>query len=147
VKPIERARLAVTVARLRDRMGKAPPDLRAVLRQMAALRSAEPIRWIQASAGNSIRVVPVSEVCYFQSDAKYTKVVCDRGEMHIRRTIKELSGCLDPEAFWQVHRGTIVNAARIDAVLRNGEQMLLKLVGRSERLAVSQPFQHRFRRA
>jgi DNA-binding LytR/AlgR family response regulator len=147
VKPIERDRLAVTVARLRERLQSEPPDLKDLLRRLAAgARATEPIRWIQASAGNKIHIVPISEVSYFQSDAKYTKVVSDRGEMHVRRTIKELAERLDPDAFWQVHRGTIVNASRIDAVVRDGEQVLLKIRGRNERLAVSASFQTRFRR-
>jgi len=145
VKPIERERLAVTVARLRERMKSEPADVEELLRRLG-MRAAEPIRWIQASAGNRIRIVPVSEVAYFQADAKYTKVVSDRGEMHIRRTIKELVDGLDAEAFWQIHRSTIVNASRIDSVSREGDHMLLKLVGREEGLPVSAPFQHRFRR-
>jgi len=146
VKPIERERMAVTVARLRQRLASPPADIEPSLQKVAATQATHRIRWIQASAGYRIRIVPIEEVFYFQAEAKYTKVATERGEMHIRRTIKELVDGLDPESFWQVHRGTIVNAARIDAVIRDGEQMNLQLIGRRERLAVSQPFQARFRR-
>lgn len=145
VKPIESGRLAVTIARLRQRMASVPADLESLLRELANSGTKGRIRWVQASVGNRIRIVPVEEIHYFQADAKYTKVVTDRGELHIRRSIKELADGLDPEAFWQVHRGTIVNASRIDSIQRDGERMDLRLVGRPEKLAVSQPFQSRFR--
>ena len=146
VKPIERERLAVTVARLQQRIHSAPADLGEVLRMIAKANQPDQIRWVQASVGNRIRIVPVEEVFYFQSEAKYTKVVTTRGELHIRRSIKELSEGLDSDAFWQIHRGTIVNAKLIDSVARKGELMELRLVKRDERLAVSQPYQHLFRR-
>jgi DNA-binding LytR/AlgR family response regulator len=146
VKPIERDRLAVTVARLRQRLTAAPVELTEVLRLIEKSRRPENIRWIQASVGAQIRIVPVEEVIYFQSDAKYTKVVTRRGELHIRRSIKELLEGLDPNDFWQIHRGTVVNAKCVDSVSRNSEQMQLRLVGRGEKLPVSEPYQFRFRR-
>lgn len=146
VKPIERDRLAVTVARLRQRLTSVPANLTEVLRLIEKSRRPENIRWIQASVGAQIRIVPVEDVIYFQSDAKYTKVVTRRGELHIRRSIKELLEGLDPNDFWQIHRGTVVNAKCVDSVSRNSEQMQLRLVGRGEKLPVSEPYQFRFRR-
>ncbi|MBI3715336.1 MAG: response regulator [Betaproteobacteria bacterium] len=146
VKPIDRDRLAVTVARLRQRITSAPADLGEALRRIDKNNQPDRIKWIQASVGSRIRIVPVEEVVFFQSEAKYTKVVTSRGDLHIRRSIKELAEGLDADAFWQIHRGTIVNAKLIDSVIRNGENMELSLVKRSERLAVSLPYQHRFRR-
>jgi DNA-binding LytR/AlgR family response regulator len=146
VKPIERDRLAVTVARLRQRLTSVPANLTEVLRLIEKSRRPENIRWIQASVGTQIRIVPVEDVIYFQSDAKYTKVVTKRGELHIRRSIKELLEGLDPNDFWQIHRGTIVNAKCVDSVSRSSEQMRLRLVGRGEKLSVSEPYQFRFRR-
>jgi DNA-binding LytR/AlgR family response regulator len=145
VKPIEPERLAVTVARLRQRIDAAPADLGEVLRLIAKASAGERIRWIQASVGNRIRIVPVEEVFYFQADAKYTKVAAQRGDLHVRRTIRELAEGLDSDAFWQIHRSTIVNASRIDSVVHDGGRMDLRLVGRDEKLSVSQPFQGRFR--
>ncbi len=146
VKPIERERLAVTVARLRQRLTSAPAELTEVLRLIEKSRKPAAIRWIQASVGTQIRIVPIEEVRYFQSDAKYTKVVTTRGELHIRRSIKELLEGLDGEVFWQIHRGTIVNAKCVDSISRSGEQMLVRLVGHKEKLPVSEPYQFRFRR-
>lgn len=145
LKPIERERLAITVARLRQRIHSAPVDLSEALRLLAKANSSERIAWIQASSGNRIRIVPVQECFYFQADTKYTKVATLRGDVYIRKSIKELGQRLDADEFWQIHRGTIVNASYIDSVVRDGVRMDLRIVGRDEKLAVSQPFQSRFR--
>jgi DNA-binding LytR/AlgR family response regulator len=146
VKPLERERLAASVSRLKQRLEQKPPDLTGLLEQLRLAGDGERIRWIQASVGNKIRIIPTEEVIYFQSEAKYTKVAADRGDMHIRRTIKELTDQLDPKAFWQVNRGIIVNVSRVEEVLRNGEHLSIRLRGRPEKLAVSQPFHHLFKR-
>lgn len=145
VKPIVTERLAITTARLRQRVTQPPADVTEALRRLSNLGQPEYIRWIQASAGNQIKFVPIEDIIYFQADAKYTKVVSTRGECHIRRTIKELADSLDPNLFWQVHRGTIVQAKLIDSVTRNGEAMTLKLIGCRDTLSVSQPYQPIFR--
>lgn len=144
VKPIEPERIAVTVARLRQRIDSPPPDLGEALRLIAKVDSGH-IKWIQASAANKIRIIPIDEVQFFQADAKYTRVASNRGDVHIRKTVKELVDGLDPDRFWQIHRGTIVNAMRIESVTRKGDHMELKVIEREERLAVSLPFQQRFR--
>lgn len=146
LKPLERERLALMVDRVKKRLSMAPPDLASLLDRLRGARAPEPIRWIQASVGNRIRIVAVDEVAFFQSDAKYTKVVSPAGEMHIRRSIKELLDGLDPKTFWQVSRSTIVNVARVEEVKAQEERMEVKMRGHEEPIAVSRPFQHRFRR-
>ena len=78
-----------------------------------APRTADHLRWIKASVGQNVRLIPVEEVLFFQSDEKYTRVVTAEAETLIRKPIKELLDELDPDKFWQVHRATIVN---VDAI-------------------------------
>jgi DNA-binding LytR/AlgR family response regulator len=93
-----------------------------------------------------MRLITVDEICYFQSDTKYTRAVTTNGEALIRRPLKELLKELDPSLFWQIHRSTIVNVSAIAAVSRNlAGRMSVKLKSRSETLSVSQPFAHLFR--
>jgi DNA-binding LytR/AlgR family response regulator len=133
------------VARLKTRLHTPPADLRHLLAQLSA-RGEGRLRWIQASVGNTIKFITVDEVFYFQSDTKYTRVVSDQGEALIRKSLKELTDELDPERFWQVHRGTVINMDRIQAVQRDGEGgMTVMLKGCPDKLAVSQSYQARFR--
>lgn len=153
LKPIADDRLAVTVSRLRRafaRAGTPQPDLTDLVERVAhALGSGgrtERLRWVRASQGERVRIVPVEEVCYFQARDKYTAVVCDEGELLIRTPIKELEESLDPDRFWRVHRNAIVNLHRVEAVSRYlGGRLALRLRGRSEALVVSRQYAPRFR--
>jgi DNA-binding LytR/AlgR family response regulator len=153
--------MAKVVARLRARLAApatdppgeagaatlARPDLAALIARLAARDEAEGrLRWIRASQGNALTLIHVDDVLYFQAEDKYTKVVTAGAEALIRKPIKELYDELDPDAFWQIHRGTIVNLRAIDKVTRDWrDQPVIALHGRPERLTVSRTFAHRFK--
>jgi DNA-binding LytR/AlgR family response regulator len=159
LKPFNEARLTETVTRLREHLAAKEddnahadlnePDLAGVLRQLANRMGlpAEPfLRWIKASVGQTVRLIPVDEVLYFQSDEKYTRVALEDSEVLIRKPIKELLAELDPKQFWQIHRATVVNTRAIAGVVRGErDQADLKLKGRSETLTVSRNFTHLFK--
>ena len=109
-------------------------------------RAAESLRWVKASVGQSVRLIPVEEVLFFQSDEKYTRVVLCDSEALIRKPIKELLDELDPEKFWQVHRATIVNVDHIASVKRGlKDQAEIALRDCRETLIVSRAFTHLFK--
>ncbi len=146
LKPVSVARLAKTVARLKAPAGAAP-DLAAQLRQLLAVPpAAETLREIRAGAGNSVKMIPLDEVCYFQASDKYTSVVTPEGESLIRTPLKELLAQLPPHRFQQVHRGTIVNLAEVASAERDETgRVSLKLRSRQETLAVSRVYAELFR--
>ena len=139
LKPVTDARLAQTVERLKHRVTDhaAAPDLRAAPERLA---------WIRASVGQQVRLIPVEDVCCFQANDKYTSVFTKDGEALIRTALRELVDALDPDRFWQVHRGTIVNLAHVGATNRDlAGRVSLSLKTRTEAIAVSRAFAHRFR--
>jgi len=146
MKPFNAGRLATAIARVRERLDAAPARLDGMLQ---ALREQAPkkgwLRWINASQGQNVRLVTTDEVCYFKADAKYTLVVTATTEDVIRKPIRELIDELDPEVFWPIHRGVVVNVNAIAMAHRklNG-QFELRLKARKETLAVSEPFAYRF---
>ena len=142
LKPLDRGRLLSTIARVKQRLGTATavPAAPVVVAPAAAAAPAY-LAWIQASVGSLLRVITVDEVIYFQSDAKYTRVVTPHVEALIRMPVKNLAEQLDPREFVQVGRGAIVNRRRIDAVLRRDGQMEIRLKGRQEVLHVSTGYQ------
>src|SRR5205085_10862589 len=104
------------------------------------------LKVIQASVGNSLRLVPMEDVVFFEAADKYVRVVCGDGEVLIRTPLKELLPQLDPHAFWQIHRGTVVRATAVDSVHRDEAGKLhLALRGRKERLPVSRLYAHLFK--
>ena len=148
LKPFDAQRLALAVARVRERLNSRPAQLDTLLAELAArVAKAQPyLRWITASRGAGVRLITVDEICYFQADTKYTRAVSAGSEALIRTPLSELLEQLDPAQFWQIHRSTIVNVGAIDSVARDlGGHVIVRLKGRDETLRVSQPFAHRFR--
>ena len=148
LKPVSMARLASSLSRVKERMQQAPVRLEGLLESLAAC--AEPgsqyLRWITASQGPKLKFVTVDRVCYFQADNKYTIVMTADSELLIRRPIKELAGSLDPQAFWQIHRSTLVNINEIADVTRDLHGHLrVHLKQRKETLPVSESYAHLFR--
>ncbi len=147
LKPFDAARLAVTVRRLEQRLHDAPASLETLLRELAGGQARTPfLRWINVSEGDAVRLVDVEEVCYFQSDTGYTRVVTADGDWLIRRSLRDLQGQLDPSVFWPIHRGTVVNAGAIDTVSRDFRgRISVILKARKEKLPVSDAHAHLFR--
>lgn len=146
LKPVTAQRLAQTVARLKARLNGPAADLRGLLEKLAAPQGAARLRWVRATVGAELRLIAVEEVCYFEAADKYTRVVTASGEALIRTPIRELAEQLDPEQFWQVHRGTLVNARRIAAASRDLRgRLVLRLKDVDEALVVSRAYAHLFR--
>jgi DNA-binding LytR/AlgR family response regulator len=157
VKPVEPARLADTVARLQERLRAAQPapDMAGLLDQLEArLQKKEgpaQLRWIRASVGQALRLIPVDEIDYLRSDEKYTLIAWrgdqgKPGEALIRTPLKELVAQLDAAQFVQVHRSAVVNLRAISHVTRgDNETASVHLKGRPEVLPVSRSFLHHFR--
>jgi DNA-binding LytR/AlgR family response regulator len=157
VKPVELARLHETVARLKERLRDAEPALNteALLQQLASqLRSgAQPagLRWIRASVGPTLRLIPAEDVDFLRSEDKYTLIAWrdDTGhprEAIIRTPLKELVAQLDATQFAQVHRSVVVNLRSVAHVTRGGNETAdIHLKGRGEVLPVSRSYLHLFR--
>jgi DNA-binding LytR/AlgR family response regulator len=154
LKPVDPARLAQTVARLRvapPAAARAATDMAALLQQLSTgLRKPAPLQVLQAGVGREVRLIRTDEVIYFESDSRYTRVVYDggagAGDALIRTPLKELLTQLDETLFWQVHRSVIVNHRHIAAAVRVDEgHMHLTLRGRAETLPVSRQFQGLFK--
>ena len=161
LKPVEPARLADTVSRLKERLQSSRPAinteqlLRQLSDQLATLQSGggarnEALRWIRAQAGKTVRLIAIDDVDYLRSDAKYTIVAWRDGgkaaEAVVRTPLKELLERLDAEQFAQVHRSVVVNLRAISHVKRHdNETAEIHVKGRDEVLPVSRNYLHLFR--
>jgi DNA-binding LytR/AlgR family response regulator len=151
LKPAQADRLALTCQRLRERVARRPAPMDALLAELgqrlgtgAAAR--EYLRWVQASVGTSLRMIPTRDILFFRAEDKYTRVQTERFEALIRKPIKELVEELDPAEFWQIHRAIVVRVDAVEQVSRNlAGQQIVHVKGRPERLEVSRTFNHLFR--
>jgi DNA-binding LytR/AlgR family response regulator len=155
LKPVSVQRLEQAVQRLQQRLSSVQPamapDLETIVAKLEErLRGSAPavprLRWISASVGETIKLFGIDQVLFFQSDEKYTRVVTAADEAHVRKPLKDIADGLDPEQFWQVHRGIIVRADAISRAQRDElGRITLQLHGHTERLPVSQAYAWRFR--
>ena len=147
LKPAERERLALTVERIRKRLAAAEsgPNMQQLLHLLSARlnpgSAPQHLQWIQASVGQAIQMIPTSDVLFFVSDEKYTRVQTAQVEALIRKPIKELVDEVDPQLFWQIHRSTLVNVKAIAGVSRDfrGRQ-IVSVKGHGEKLEVSRSY-------
>ncbi len=161
VKPVETARLAETVVRLKERLLAATPAsntdqlLQQLAEQLARFKQADsgaqPLRWLRAQVGQTLRLIAVEDIDYLRSDSKYTVIAWrgehgQVGEAVVRTPLKELLPQLDPTQFAQVHRSVIVNLRAISHVTRgDNETADIHLKHRKDVLPVSRNYLHLFR--
>ncbi len=152
LKPAEPARVALTCERLRARLKQAPDPMNELLAQLSqrigagGIKPREYMRWIQASVGANIRMIPTGDILFFRAEDKYTRVQTRGFEALIRKPIKELIDELDPDEFWQIHRAIVVRVDAVEQVSRDfrGRQ-IVHVKGSSEKLEVSRTFNHLFK--
>jgi DNA-binding LytR/AlgR family response regulator len=156
VKPVDAARLAQTTARLQERLRTAMSavNTEVLLQQLAATlerqNASAPLRWIRASVGQTVTLIPVQDIDFLRADEKYTVVAWHEGtgttrEAIIRTPLKDLAAQLDATQFAQVHRSVIVNLSSVARVLRGANETAhVHLKGRPEVLPVSRGFLHLF---
>lgn len=157
VKPVDPTRLADTVARVRERLVAAQPvpDIEVLLDKLEARLQKkavpEPLRWIKAMVGQSLRMIPVDQIDFLRSDEKYTLIAWrddegKAGEALIRSSLKELLDQLDPSHFIQIHRSVVVNMNMLSHVTRGeNETATVHMKGRAEKLPVSRSYLHHFK--
>jgi DNA-binding LytR/AlgR family response regulator len=152
VKPVTQARLEQAVGRVREYLGAGAASAQLIQaltefdKRIRPLQQQERIRWISSSVGSTIKIFPIEEVLFFESDTRYTRVVTATDEGLIRMPIKELQAGLDPDQFWQIRRGTLV-CARAIARARRDEMgnFTVELRGHAAQLKVGQTYAWRFR--
>ena len=162
VKPVEQARLAETVARLKERLQAAQPALehggvaaaarRRSSRELQSGAAPAPLRWIRAQAGSGPAADRRSDdIDYLRSGhevhaGRMARRRRQPGEALVRTRSKDLVAQLDPAQFAQVHRSVVVNLRAISHVTRGeNETADIHLKGRAEVLPVSRSYLHLFR--
>jgi DNA-binding LytR/AlgR family response regulator len=154
LKPVSDSRLSKTIARLKGRLERHQEragELERIVGQLRALAPAaiagtQRLTIIRAAVGNQVRMIPLDQVLYFEAADKYVNVVTADSESLIRTSLKELLPQLDGDRFWQIHRGTVVNANCIEAAVRDDAGKLsVRLRGYAKTFAVSRVFAHLFK--
>ena len=153
LKPVRKDRLAASLERCKKRFTTPAPEpqdlgplLKLLEKKLGRDKTSPFLQWIRAQHGDTLRLIPVEDVLLFKAEDKYTLVITSRTESLIRKTIKELEEELDPDKFWKIHRGVIVNVASIQNISRSMTgRYVIRLDGYDDPLMVSRSFSHLFK--
>jgi len=124
LKPVEAARLAQTISRVRERAAEsdaggnvlADDQLERVL-QHVTKRQVRRDR-VALKVGESFQLVPSGDIIYASlSDEVITVVAGGLTGTSNFRTLDELQSNLDPEVFWRVHRSHLVNINKVKEIV------------------------------
>jgi len=147
LKPVSDSRLKETLNRLQT----SAPSENNLLHLMEQLQAKLPVpkkylQWIRIQEREDVRLLAVNEIAYFKSDHKYTLVQTLNEEHLLRTSLKNLEMDLDPERFWRVHRGILVNVYWIETAERLISGALnLHLKHLKKPLKVSRTYAHLFK--
>ncbi len=144
-KPIEAERLALALARVRDRLAA-----RAALKTQAALQGVmtetAPVakqrsysRRLLVPNGGADVLVDVEEIDWIEAADYYACIHIGKRTLLLRETMKELAETLDPDRFVRIHRSVIVPIARVREVLREARGDGAVVLRSGERLKMSKP--------
>jgi DNA-binding LytR/AlgR family response regulator len=156
LKPATPERLQKTVERLRQRLMSraAEPgdgDMATLFKRMQSISTSasepsERIKIIRAGVGNTVRMIPVTEVICFEAADKYVNVITATGQSLVRMSLRELVSRIDAADFIQVHRSVMVNSSYITSATRDElGHCTLTLRGLSHPVKVSRAFSYLFR--
>jgi len=156
LKPLSEARLVQCCTKLQLRLAEHSserqlPDLQTLLQQIQHIsQQASPsfLSWLKVQKGEDIHLISVADMLYAKAEDKYLSIYVksDSGvqEFLLRSSLKELLQQLDPNQFWQIHRSTAVNVAKIDKVKKEFTGKMYVLIG-PDKLPVSRALQAQFK--
>ncbi|MGD8256898.1 MAG: LytTR family DNA-binding domain-containing protein [Desulfobacterales bacterium] len=153
LKPVTDHRLQKTIKRLKKQISGgsiSSLDLAQSMDRLFAALKDRPasgyLKWIKVRQGEEVRLISVDDIFYFKAEDKYTVVKTREGESLIKKAIQQLTGELDSDQFWRIHRGTIVNVSQIAKVNRTfAGKLIITLKDLSETLTVSRTYAHLFK--
>lgn len=121
LKPFDDARFHLALSRARDAARpSASNDLRDQITALLGAVTPTPPSYLERIAVDlrgQTRLVPVADVDYLQSDGPYVEVHAGDQTHVVRERLQALEDRLDPARFFRIHRSTIVQIDRVDAIL------------------------------
>jgi len=138
LKPFSAARLMTTVARLKQKVKRAPVNLDGFLHSLAqATAPREYIRWLTVAHDTELQLVTLDEICYITSSQGAVRVVTADSQPVVDRTIAELAAELDSNLFVPLDAATLVNVNAIAGLRRDASgRTVVSLKQRTETLNV-----------
>jgi two-component system LytT family response regulator len=112
LKPVEPARMAATLERVRARRAAGGGDARLDALLRALERDRYPVR-LAVRGNDGTQLVRVAEIDWIEAAGNYLCVRAGKQTHVLRETLTQMEAKLDPARFVRIHRSRIVNIDRI----------------------------------
>ena len=145
LKPIEAQRLDQAIRKLLSLTRPETNGLQQRIDRLLASLASPTATRISVRVGDAIRLIPISEVCFFLAADKYVEVHTYDETFLIDDSLKVLETRLPGEDFARIHRAAIVNLAHVGEIFRwfsGGYRVRMRDKAHSE-LAVSRAYRSR----
>jgi two-component system LytT family response regulator len=145
LKPVEPARLAAAVERVRERLrGRdAPPPVAGLA--ASARVPGRPLERVLVREEGRVHVVPVAELDYVEARDDYLCLVARGRKLRKQQTLSELEAQLDPDRFVRIHRSYLLNVERLARLDLYAKDSWLAILADGTRLPVSRAGHARLR--
>jgi len=145
LKPVRRDRFEQALERAEKHASRLAAEEREAAEKSGLPRPKAPTM-VRIMRGEDLVIVPLDEVRYFQADRKYTRVVLQTQEGVLRMSLYAIEPYINPEQFWRIHRGYIVNARRVSLAKRDDlGRFFIRVHDRPESLPVARPYEYLFK--
>jgi two-component system LytT family response regulator len=111
LKPVDPARLAAAIERLRAKRAGAAPEPAKTARERLAAEDKVFVR-----EGDRCWFVEVKSIRLLESEGNYTRVHFDNAQPQLFRSLNAMEERLDPKYFFRANRREIINLAWIDSI-------------------------------
>jgi two-component system, LytTR family, response regulator len=148
LKPATEERFGRTLARAKARLraGAEGEPLRSVAGLLGALAAPEaPLARLAVRSGGRVRFVDAADVDRIQAAENYVELHVGAACHLLHVTLSGLARALDPRTFLRVHRSTVVNVGRIEALERGAHGTLTLVLRGGVRVACGRTYADRVR--
>ena len=127
LKPVSRERLQLAIERIEEKLSSSgKPDYTKILKQ--ANFNSSPVQRILVKEKDTIHVIPVAEISYFEAQDDYVLIHTSEQSYLKNERLSNLEAELDPNIFLRLHRSFIVNVDcinRIESITKDAKVVKL----------------------
>ena len=152
LKPVNRARLADAMARVRADLARGPAPRERMLEVVddvrrstnpAATAAAAPAARFAVRDRDRYVLVRAADIDWIEAAANYVRLVTRGHGFLLRMTLSEMERRLDPRDFMRIHRSTIVNTTRVKEIRPDAHGDYDVVLGDGQTLKMSRSFRER----
>jgi two-component system LytT family response regulator len=137
LKPVEPARLAAAVERVRERLANRTPSPSAQALSVAARPPGKLLERVLIRQEGRVHVLPIERIDFVQAQDDYLEFAVGGKRYRKQQTMSDLESQIDPTRFVRIHRSFILNIERLARIDLYGKDSWLAVLSDGTKLPMS----------